>query len=199
MKIFRPKISLFVVAILLVAAVGSYAQSAGAARGNRGFLFQIGAGPAGTSYGAAVDNQMSYLTTQGATRIRLYLNLDLGYAAGENVYLVAGIDGVGDRLEYGGAYMQTNTYFYHAGLRVYPFHTGLVLGVDGGATNLVLQSNLAATMVSSLGWGGGGMIAYDFSRRPIGFGVEVGARGDYLTIEGSPVALVSLYGDLLWK
>jgi hypothetical protein len=184
--------------IALLSAGTGFAQSQGDA-GKRGFMFQIGAGPAEISYGNELDAGLAAVESLGLQRVTVYVDLSLGYAVGKDLYLVAGVDGGGDRLFSGDEYVQINSYLYSVGLRYYPFHTGLVLGVDGGGSAAVIQSNIGVSAVSDFGWGGGGTIAYDFDRKATGFGLEPGLKVDYLEIEGSPVTVAGLYLNLLWK
>ena len=186
------------VAGMLVAAT-AFAQSTGA-EPNRGFMFQIGAGPSSISYGTLIDASFAAAQASGADRVQVYLNIDAGYALTQRLYLVAGVDGAGDRFyDATGAYVQLNSYLYHAGLRYYPFGTGLLFGIDGGASALLVQSNVGLAAGPTWGWGTGATIAYDFSKRATGFGLEVGLRVNYLSINASPITVAALYLDLLWK
>lgn len=200
MNFSRLKIAVLAVLLVLVASVASFAQTSSASNARkRGFMFEIGAGPTTISYGAVADSYFSAAQSAGLSRIQLYLNIDLGYAITQKLYLVAGIDGVGDRFYDSYNYIQINSYLYHAGVRYYPFETGLVLGIDGGATAQVVQSDLGVSGSSPWGWGTGATFAYDFARKPTGFGLELGVRVDYLTIQGSPITGAALFLDLLWK
>lgn len=202
MKITLPKIILLTALFTLVSAAASLAQSSGeggASAHKRGFMFEVGGGTTTISYGSTVDSYFQAAQALGADRIQLFLNLDVGWAAGEKLYLVAGVDGVGDRFYDPSTYVQVNSYLYHGGVRYYPFGTGLVLGIDGGASVLVAQSNVGVGGSSPGGWGGGATVAYDFNRKPTGFGLELGARVDYLAVPTSTVTFAALYLDLVWK
>lgn len=196
MNIIRMRFILLVLIIAAASATAACAQSSGR---QRGFMFEVGAGPAYISYGSSVDAALAAAEASGFNRAMVYVNIDLGYAFSDNLYLVAGFDGVGDRFYQGSYYMQFNSYLYHLGLRLYPFETGLVLGIDGGASALLIQSNVGYGGSTPYGWGAAATVAYDFARRPTGFGIEIGAKLDYLSIESSPFTAASLYLDLLWK
>lgn len=200
MNTTRSKVIMLAALFALVSVAANFAQSQNAPSGRkRGFMFEIGAGPTTISYGALADSYFAAAESAGLSRIQVYLNIDLGYAVTQKLYLVVGVDGVGDRFYDTANYVQLNSYLYHAGLRYYPFERGLVLGLEGGAATQVLQSDVGLGGSSPWGWGAGATIAYDFARKPTGFTVELATKVDYLTIESSTVTAVALYLDLLWK
>jgi hypothetical protein len=162
-------------------------------------MFEVGGGPALISYGSLADAYFSAAQSYGADRSQLFIDLDAGYALGKKLYLTGGIDGGGDRFSQGSSYIQINSYLYRIGLRYYPFETGLLLGLDGGAARLVISSNVGIGSTSDWGYGAGGTIAYDFTRKQTGFGLVLGVRTEYLTVGGSPISDVALYLNLLWK
>ncbi len=202
MNITRSKIILLALCFTLFAATVSFAQSSSdgsTSTRKRGFMFELGGGTTTVSYGTLVDSYFAAAQAAGADRIQLFLNLDAGWAVNRKLYLVVGVDGVGDRFYDAVSYIQVNSYLYHGGLRYYPFDTGLVLGIEGGASRLVILSDVGVGGSSPWGWGGAATVAYDFNRRPTGFGLELGLQVDYLAVPTAPVAAAALYLDLLWK
>jgi len=86
-----------------------------------------------------------------------------------------------------------------AGLRYYPFTTGLVLGVDAGMARGAVVSDLGSSSSSDHGFGTGYIVAYDFDRDLTGFTFQAGIRVNYLIIEGDTLSSASLYGAMVWK
>lgn len=202
MNITPRKMALLTLVLMVATTVGSFAQSSsngGSSPRKRGFMFELGGGTTAVSYGTLVDSYFSMAQASGANRIQLFLDLDAGWAVSEKLYVVAGVDGVGDRFYDPYNFIQVNSYLYHGGLRYYPFDTGLVLGIDGGASVLVIQSDVGIGGSSPVGWGGGATVAYDFNRKATGFSLELGVRVDYLAVPTAPVSFAALYLDLLWK
>ena len=131
--------------------------------------------------------------SQQPTEHRRGFNLDLGWAISQTTYLVAGIEGFGDGFFAGSNSLdQLNSYLYSVGLRYYPMVTGLVLGLDIGASRLVVTSN--ATAVGSTPWstGVGTRLAWDFGGEPTGFTVEIGVRALYLLV--SDPLITNMFG-----
>lgn len=193
------RILLLTLVIAFLTAAASFAATDSSTGRQRGFMFEIGAGPTTLSYGAVTDSYFSAAVAAGASRVQVYINIDLGYAVTQKLYLVAGVDGVGDSFYDPSYYIQINSYLYHGGFRYYPFETGLVLGLDAGAAMMMVTSDLGLSGTSPTGWGGGAIVGYDFARRLTGFGLELGVAVDYLTIQGSPTTAAALFLDLLWK
>jgi len=98
-----------------------------------------------------------------------------------------------------GDYLQINSYLFGGGLRVYPFNTGLVLGADAGVAKMVIDSNVGLYGVSPAGWAAAGSVAYDFSKRPTGFGLIVGIRVVYTSIGTGSSAAGTAFVDIAWK
>lgn len=166
----------------------------------RSLLFQLGAGSAYPSYPAQTETVLSYAEAQaGVERIKLSLDLALGIALSEQGFLMARIDGTGDRLYDSSDYLQLNLYLYSLGLRYYPATTGLYLDAGAGASRAVLQASTGETSASDFGFGYAVAAGYDFNAAPRGFGLSLEAR--YLGLEtGSDQAgALMLTIDLCWK
>jgi hypothetical protein len=188
-------------AVLLFAATVVQAQDEGGRR--RGFMVQFGIGWAFINYGDAYNAALDSLQTSGVDRIDLALNASLGAAVGQNVYILAIVDAFSTRLfdSYGG-YIQVNSYLLGVGLRIYPFHTGLVLGLDGGVA-MMAEDDFGTVSDYPTGWGAAASIAWDFNRRATGLSVLIGAKLHYQSIDYAPVltsvTAVSIFVDLAWK
>lgn len=183
--------------LLLFTAGLAQAQDEG---GHRSFMIQFGVGWAFVSYGNDMDSALSYGTSIGLDRIDFGLNLALGGAVTQDLYFIALADWLATRLSDSyGNYMQLNTIMYGIGLRAYPFHTGLVLGLDGGIATLGLETNVGVGATSPNGWGGAVSLAYDFNRRATGLSLILGAKYHYFSIDQGQISALTLFVDLAWK
>ena len=187
--------SVFIVLLVM----GSYSLFAEESPEKRWFFFNIEAGAASVSYTPETDAMLSDMESAGLDRMVVYLGIGAGYAVNEKLYAGAFISATGDRIEDSSNYMQINLYLYGAGLRYYPFTTGLVLGVDAGMAKGVMVSDLGSSSSSDPGFGTGFIIAYDFDRTLTGFTFQAGIRVNTLRIEGDTLSSASLYGALVWK
>jgi hypothetical protein len=170
---------------------------------HRGFMIQFGIGPAFITYGSSYDAALSALQTPGVDRIDLALNLSLGGAVRTDLYILGVADGFATRLfDSFGNYIQVNSYLLGVGLRVYPWHTGLVLGLDAGIASMV-EDDFGTTYTYPTGWGAAASLAWDFNRRATGFSVILGVKAHYNSIDFAPVitsvTAVSAFVDLAWK
>ena len=185
--------------IIVLSTVVGYAVENTEDLSKRNFLFQIGAGPSYISYGSELDSIISDADLYGISRMQLNLNFGFGWAVSEKDYILLSVNGLGDRYDDGYDHIQLNSYLYAVGLRRYPFDTGLVFGIDAGLGKEVFQSSFGDEYISPSGFGLGLVAAYDFTRNPTGFGIEIGIRLDRIVIEQEAVAGASLFLDLLWK
>lgn len=182
--------------LFLLAQIG-FAQSVDAEQ--RGFMFGLGLGIATTSYPAELDAIFSALEAAGINRYRVGVQLVLGYAILPKVYWTLGVYGTGDRLEDSvGDFLQLNTYVYGPGVRIYPFDTGLLVGVDVGASRQLLDDG---SNVIAFPWGYGGRLvaAYDFARERTGSGVALGVDTSAALIDGDIYSSISAFLQFLWK
>lgn len=139
-------------------------------------------------------------------RLRVGLGIELGYAVFQNIYVIIGVDGVGDRLFDSMDWIQENSYLYYTGVKVYPFHTGLNFEAKIGVSLLADTSNMYTTEFTEPGYGVGGTIGYDFGRRSRGFSAEIGVGYNYLggmyptgSTEEITISQFQIYGKLLIK
>jgi len=193
---------IFAMTTLLVEAQDSWERE-------RSYVFQAGIGVATIGYPADVNGLLNELEDlPGVDRTKLHLNFGAGFAVSPNVYLVGSIQAYADRFDYSfynsyygtiSGNTQFNWYLYGIGLRGYPMETGLVLGLDLGATRGVIQDSDYGTETSDWGRGGGVMVGYDFARRKTGFSALIAVRVDALNIDGDTITGSSLFLDLLFK
>lgn len=177
---------------------GLFAQADSA---ERGVMFQIGLGTAQIEWPQELKEMMDYAEAQpDIDRVKVHLNLGLGAAVGENLYLLGSLQGYGDRLEDSyGDYVQINAYLFGLGLRWYPFVTGLVLGGDIGAARLVAMGSGVESAASEWGNGLGFTAGYDFGGRPTGVSLILGLRVDGMSVEGESVGTAALFLNLAFK
>lgn len=185
--------------LAVVFLVGSICIYADDTLEQRGFMFEIGLGATHVTYTPEIYSMLSQMESAGLDRIKIYLEIGAGFSINKKLYGELSISGTGDRLEDYSNYMQINLYLYGAGLRYYPFTTGLVLGVDAGMARGVMVSDLGSSSSSDPGFGTGFIIAYDFDRTLTGFTIQIGIRANTLRIEGDTLSSASLYGALVWK
>ena len=177
---------------------GLFAQSDSA---ERGVMFQIGLGTAQIEWPQELKEMMDYVEAQpGIDRVKVHLNLGLGAAVSENLYLLGSLQGYGDRLEDSyGDYVQINAYLFGLGFRWYPFVTGLVLGGDIGADRLVAMGSGVESSASEWGKGLGFTAGYDFGGRPSGVSLILGLRVDGMSVEDESVGTAALFLNLAFK
>ncbi|MFP4365254.1 MAG: hypothetical protein ACLFR1_15430 [Spirochaetia bacterium] len=168
----------------------------------RGLLVEIGAGPSVITYGAA-DAYFSLAEENGANRVQLNLHALFGYAVATDLYLCGVISGAADRFTYSSQYLQMNIYILGAGVRYYPFTTGLVLGADFGASPFLIQTNTSSPYmqsgVTASGLGFNISLGYDFGQSLTGFALKTGIRASATTLEGSIISSGSFVVTLVWK
>jgi len=160
---------------------------------HRGFYLDVGAGGFSyMTYGSAADSTLSsYASAQSADRLKVYLDLGIGWAVGPRMYVVGHVDGFGDGFFSGSTALdQINSYLYAIGIRYYPFVTGLVLGVDVGVSRLAVTSNASGVGSTPLSGGAGFTLAWDFGGAPTGWTAEIGARALYLAVSDPVISNV---------
>ncbi len=91
-----PKYSILVLAITVALTLPSMAL---AAEGSRSVLFQVGGGLSMPSYPADTEDAFTFFESQpGVERLKLSLDLALGYAVSQEVFILGRVDGFADRL-----------------------------------------------------------------------------------------------------
>ena len=158
-------------------------------------LSQVGAGLYFPSYPAGWESVISGVdrnTSGGGLGARL-----LGFRAGLHH---GTIDSGGDRISYSsGDYSQLNLYLFSLGARYYPYVTGLYFEADVGSSQWMVESSGGGSSTSDNGLGYGIAVGYDFNRRLRGFGLELEAKYDSLTIESEQWGAFMLTLNLCWK
>jgi hypothetical protein len=164
-------------------------------------LFQVGAGLYFPSYPDGLESAMSYADSlPGVDRIQVAVDLALGFSISERAYIMARVDGGGDRIsDSSGDYSQLNLYLFSLGARYYPYVTGLYLEADVGSSQAEVDISGEGSYPSDKGFGYGIAIGYDFNRRLRGFGLELEAKYDSLTIESEQYGAFMLTLNLCWK
>lgn len=166
----------------------------------RGVLFQIGAGAYFPSYPGQLEADFSYVDSlPGVDRLKLSLDVALGVAVSQEAYLMARVDGAGDRVYSSSEWLQMNLYLFSVGFRYYPEVTGFYLEGEVGASKAVVQASSGVSSSSDLGFGFGAALGYDFNRNPRGFGLSIEAKYDSLTVESDKVGALMLTLNLCWK
>jgi hypothetical protein len=184
----RRRMMLILAAAILIAAP----LACTAEEGSRSLLVQAGLGIYLPSYPSDVEALFSYVESQpGMSRIKMSLDLAIGFAVLNDTYILARIDGGGDRLYEGSDYFQLNMYLYAAGLRYYPSITGFFLEAEGGASRAVTMSN-AGNAASDFAPGFAASVGYDFARSPRGMGLAIEGRYLGLLVEGDLVSILAL-------
>jgi hypothetical protein len=185
---------------LCAPAAWAQTEAPGAPGNQRGFVLALGLGGAQVYYGADAEYYFSTAEAAGLERIEICLDLGAGWALTQNLYALLCVDSFATRFSDSyGSYIQLNSYLYGGGLRLYPFHTGLVLGVDGGIAKMVAMSNIGLALTSPSGWGVAVSISYDFNPKPTGMSIVIGGRANYNIMQGGAVTAVSVFAQVVWK
>lgn len=172
---------------------------------DRYFTIGLSLAYANPTYNEPLESGFNELEkTPGINRRTMSLGLELGFAITQDLYLMGGIEGMGDRLDDSYDYEQLNTYLYFLGIKGYPFHTGLILEGRIGTSRAVVQSSNSFSETSSTGMGYGATVGYDFDRNSTGLSFETGLSANHLEgmdFEEVKIATNQLfiYGKLLWK
>ena len=150
-------------------------------------------------YATSMENILSAAESYpGVSRVKVALDLNLGFAVTEDVFIIVVVDGCGDRLSDSSSWMQLNSYLFSAGLRYYPMRTGLYLGAGAGAAKQAVTDSSGTNVSSPTGFGWGAGIGYDFGKAT-GFGLALEAKYDSLSIENDKTGIFLLTVNLLWK
>ena len=191
------------VACLLLMLAAGVAQAQETEGRRRGFMLEFGLGLGYITYGENYDAALQSFIVPGVDRLNFSLNLALGGAINQNVYLVGVAEGFASRLyDSYNNYIQVNSYLFGLGLRIYPFHTGLQLGLDAGYAIMNEDDNGNVADYPS-GWGVAASIGWDVSRRATGFSAILGIKANYNSIDYAPVLTeafaVTAFVDLIIK
>jgi hypothetical protein len=194
------KKNVIMIALILALAAPAFAQEPGQPPVRRGVLFQIGAGPSFPSYPPEVEYLLAYLESEpGMVRVKVAVDIALGFPVMDTSYLMLRADGFGDRFEYLGEYLQFNSYLYSIGVRHYPSGTGIYAEAGLGASALVAMGTGLITETSEFGSGLGIALGYDFNRNPRGFGLTLEGKYNWLKVEGDDISGLMILLSLCWK
>lgn len=167
----------------------------------RGFIFTGGIGFADMQWSDEDQQLMDTLEDDPTVdRYKVHINLGIGGAINQKTYLLATLNGYGDRLEDSyGDHLQLNMYLYGAGVRWYPFTTGLVLGTDLGFSRGVADASFADSYVTDWGTGFGFTAGYDFDSTTTGFTGIIGVKMLSLAIESDNLFGASIFLNFAFK
>jgi hypothetical protein len=192
----------FLLALITFTGVCAMAFSQSNER-NRGFYIDAGLGFGGISYNKEIDDMLKTADDYGVDRMTISLDLSIGWAVLQNVYVVGSITGFGDRLYKSSDYMQINTYLFGPGVRFYPLTSGkhLQLGADLGLGKMVVVSNISGIEANSSdsGFAMKFSVAYDFDSTMTGPALLLGGEALLEFIEGEKVAGFSIFAKFVFK
>lgn len=185
---------------LLLATAAAHADE------KRGFYVDVGLGLGGASYGDDVDDLLDTLDDNGFDHITLSLDLAMGGAVRQNLYLVGSVSGFADRhydSDDSDEYLQLNTYLFGAGVRYYPLRSQqhLLLGADLGLARMTLQTSEDGfdDVTSDNGFGFRLLAAYDIDWTLRGPTLQVGAQFMSASIEDLDFKGFSLFAKFAFK
>jgi hypothetical protein len=189
------------VVILLCIGLSVFAQTG---ERERGFYIDVGLGFGGISYKNDINNELEQADDLGYDRMTISLDLSIGWAVLQKLYIVGSLTGFGDRIYKSADYMQYNTYLIGPGVRFYPLSSGkyLQLGADLGLGRMVLDSNIpgaAGTVTSDPGFGIKFSAAYDFDSTMTGPALLLGGELLLDFIENETVTGFSIFAKFVYK
>lgn len=179
-----------ILALLLISAVTLSARS-----NKRDYLFQIGLGAADITYPEPLESSVDSLEDSGINRTTIHFDLTLGYAFLEDTYFTVGINGIGDRFEENGVYLQYNTYLFSVGFRHFPFDKGFYVGADIGSAVFIADLDGQDSYTSDDGHGIDLKLGYDFDSNKSGPSLAIGTSLNYYKIESDEIysAAIAVY------
>jgi hypothetical protein len=172
----------------------------------RGFYVDVGLGLGGARYGEELDDSLDALEDNDFDNITVSLDLAMGGAVRQNLYLVGTMAAFGDRYAYSedsDTYLQLNTYLFGAGVRYYPLPSQkrLLLGADLGLAKMVMQTSEDAfdDVTSDSGFGFRMLVAYDIDWTLRGPTLQVGAQLMSASIEDVKFRGFSVFAKFAFK
>ena len=169
----------------------------------RGFYIDVGLGFGGISYNDEIDDLLEWADDNGLDRITISLDLSIGWAVLQKLYVVGSVTGFGDRIYKSSDYMQLNTYLMGPGVRLYPLTSGkhLQIGADLGLGRMVLDSNISGvgTVTSEPGFGVKFSVGYDFDSTMTGAALLLGGELLLDFIENETVTGFSIFAKFVYK
>lgn len=186
---------------LFAALILSVGQ-AGAAEDRRGFYLDVGLGAGNVKYGEQVDDALDLLEDNDFDRTTLSLDLTMGGAVLQNLYVVGSISGFADRFDDGDEDLQLNTYLFGVGVRYYPLASRkhLQLGLDAGLAKMVVQSSVDNDdFTSDTGSGFKVSLAWDFDSTLRGPHFLLGVQYTNASIDDVDFSGGSLFARFIFK
>lgn len=183
--------------MLMLAAMATRADE------RRGIYVDVGLGAGKVGYGSDTNDVLDAVEDNGFNRATAALDLSVGWALRQNLYLVGSISGFGDRLYHSSDYLQINTYLTGVGIRFYPLASmkHLQFGADVGVAKVLLQSSddYYDDTVSNNGSGFKLSVAYDFDSTLKGPALLVGVDLLSASVEHENITGVSLFAKFVFK
>jgi hypothetical protein len=194
----------FLPALVIFAVVSGTAFSQTTER-TRSFYFDTGIGFGGIRYPASeLNDAFELLKDNGYDQMTFSLDVSIGGALLQNLYMVGTIAGIGDSYNKSSDYIQMTTVLVGVGIRFYPLPSKkyLQLGADAGFGQMSLDTNIKAVqsaMESDLGQALKFSLAYDFDTTMTGFTLLLGSEVLLAFIEGETVTGYSVFLKLAFK
>ena len=189
------------IALLLALVFGLAFPSLALAEDGQGiFISQVGIGAAMPSYPSAVEYLFSAAeSSPGVDRIKFSLDIAAGLSVSPGYYIMARIDGMGDRVFDSADYLQLNLYLYSMGLRAYLPESGLYAEAGAGGSRAIASSSTGGSSASDFDFGYALAMGYSFSRSRRGIGLGLEARYLGLSIDNESCGGLMLTVNLCWQ
>jgi hypothetical protein len=164
----------------------------------RSVLLCIGAGLSLPSYGPDLDSALQ-LAAAGNTRVDVFVDLGIGLAVSDKVFILLKGNGFGTRIEDDqGDWVQLNYVITGGAVRYYPNSTGIFLEGGVGISQILFEGSGTVPVESTKGIGVVGTLGYDFGGFK-GLSLSVAASAAYAKIETDTLAGIGIFVSLNWK
>jgi hypothetical protein len=147
------------------------------------FFVQAGIGLSAPNYPSETEDTMKLLASApGISHVRMSFDGEVGYATIDNLFIVARIDGVGDRLydKYNNCH-QLDMYLFSTGARYLSQGSYAEANIGVSGATLSTSYGVADTSNPAIGWELA--IGYDFTPPSANLGVGVEARYDGFVVD----------------
>lgn len=165
----------------------------------RSFYFDIGGGTGSVSYGEELDDLMKILDGSGADRTTIYADVGVGFAATEKLYIILSSAAFADGLYYQNESIIMTSVLAGAGIRYYPFVTGLQLGAEVGIGSLTVEVTGEETVESDPEIGTKFTVAYDFDSTKTGPALQIGGSLLSSFVEDETILGAAVFAKLVIK
>jgi hypothetical protein len=191
---------LFLAGLCALCGVAGFAQE-------RKFYFDIGIGSGFINYGKELNAAISDAEDAGLERMLVFVDMALGIAVTDNLFIVESSTGFGDTLsvneEIFADYFRLSTYLFGLGVKFYPLPqaTRLQIGADAGLAWQLVTSTIDDYTIgrSPFGFGGSLSVSYDFDSDLTGPAFLIGAKFMAVSIENEPVTGFALFAKFAFK